>query len=273
MPFSNILGAQGEVALGQLTSVPPSLPADDLDHPPPQKPERTASSPKNVVRAKGGNILRAMDQDPQQRNPIDYDALAVQWYTKLDQTSLNQLAQHLFPSLCGIAEKLLDDSSEAADIANQTLADIAHRPDNWKTRKNFRAFCYGWLANNCRNANRKYRRLKRREILGSELAQPDHDGDDPFESLATDPTPVPDAQLEQREKEDLDRRRVEMVLSKLNKEQKIVLWLKVAEEMDFGHIASILHRTTIGARLFYYYTRKKARMFACNIDKQASQNL
>jgi len=171
-------------------------------------------------------------------SPMENEAAVIRAAQKGNLEAFNVLVRHYQNAVYSLAYRMMGDSYEASDIAQDTFI-TAYRKISTYRGGNFRSWLLRISANLCYDSLRRDKRRPTTSI--EELAPPEE------EAPLPDPSLSPEQITEQRELE----RAVQDCISALSPDQRVVLVLSDVEGFDYQSIADQLDTAlgTVKSRL------------------------
>lgn len=160
--------------------------------------------------------------------------------------------EHILPlkdKLYRLALRMTLNREEAEDIVQETLVKAWRRQDEWQHREEAEAFC--WTA----ARNMAIDSLRRSEVRNEGREDEDRAAEIPD-------TRVPDADLEEREREQL----VRQLMEQLPLRQRTVLHLREVEEMSYRQIAEVMQLSEDQVKVELHRARLRIRKRFNEID-------
>lgn len=161
--------------------------------------------------------------------------------------------EHILPlkdKLYRLALRMTMNREEAEDIVQETLVKAWRKQDDWLHREEAEAFC--WTA----ARNMAIDSLRRSEIRNEGREDEDRAAEIPD-------TRVPDADLEEREREQL----VRQLIGQLPLRQRTVLHLREVEEMSYRQIAEVMQLSENQVKVELHRARLRIRKRFNEIDR------
>lgn len=166
-----------------------------------------------------------------------------------DRPAFNQLVLKYRNRVLGVAARMLDDRTEAEDLAQDVFVQVYRALGDFQGEALFSTWLYRVTANACLNRKKKQRRERR--------LKEDIDG---LEPLRFDPFSNPHVLLERKQLKAL----LERVIQALPEEQRMVLILRDLEGLSYEEIADCLgvELGTVRSRLHRARAEVQARIKA-----------
>lgn len=168
-----------------------------------------------------------------------------------DRQALNQLFNHWYGSVYGIAYRYFGEAEPAKEVSQQTFIQVQQKLTALEDPASFRVWLYRMVVNLCHM-----------EIRRNQTRRRHHEGYGTVRPIGT--APGPDQLYEQREQTEM----VLAALQQIPREQRTVIIMKEYEGLKFREIAEILDlsENTVKSRL--YYGLKALRNFFLNNDSK-----
>jgi len=183
-------------------------------------------------------------------NPTTSDEQLMSAAKSGDQTAFAELVDRMTDHIYGLAFRLLGNSQDAQDIAQDTFVRMWESRNRWSPRGAVSTWAYRIAMNLCLNRLRSRKRWR----LFSINPQPDESSISI--DLPTDTTDSPEALVEQ---EDL-KRHLESAISQLPPRERAAIILRHQEGLSLKEVAKIMEVTVFGVNALLFRARKRLRI-------------
>ena len=140
-----------------------------------------------------------------------------------DRRALEALVERHAPGVRRLAGYLLSDQQDAEDAAQEALAKLCTRIDQFRGRSRFSTWLYSLVANTCRDLGERQRRRRHQPLDQSDHAEPTRDAGPADLAL-------------QREQ----RRALAVQMADLSDDQRQVMLMKDVLSLSYEEIAGVL---------------------------------
>lgn len=164
-----------------------------------------------------------------------------------DERAFRQLVERHQNAVVGMVGKMLNDATEAEDIAQRAFLRVWKHAKRWRPEAKFTTYLFTITRNLVYNESR--RRSRRKEVSADERQ------DDTGYEASDDPRLEPDAEALKAEMQD----EIDAVISRLPEAQRTAVVLYAYESMPYEEIAKVLGTSVSSVKSLLFRARTTLR--------------
>jgi RNA polymerase sigma factor (sigma-70 family) len=200
--------------------------------------EALLKAEKSVADVTKGKKLPTINESQVTADDCDWTTLALAWVRTGDDHDFEKIVEQIGPHLIYFAESIVQDRNESEGCVLRALADIYKKAPTRFGGGSFRAYCYTFVKNHCRNLKRDRDRRTKLYVLADDSPPADSSSQN-LESCA-DPSPTPSEALEKKDRWD----ELGLLIRANFKGSALeIVRLRYIHRLTFSEIAEVLNRT------------------------------